>query len=162
MSARSSPAVVQAALLVPLGRAADAPRPLRLPLSLSHRPAGFPSPAEDYVEAGLELNDLLIRRPAATFFLRVVGDSMTGAGIHGGDLLIVDRSLAADAAGGTVIVACIDGQMTVKRLRRRGRTVALEAANPAYPPLVFDLPDDECEDGGVMVWGVVLAVIHKP
>ncbi|MFN2369128.1 MAG: LexA family protein, partial [Desulfurivibrionaceae bacterium] len=75
--------------------------------------AGFPSPAEDYIEQHLDLNELLIRRPAATFFVRVNGDSMTGAGINHGDILIVDRSV--EPAGGKIVIAVIDGEFTVKR-----------------------------------------------
>ncbi len=77
--------------------------------------AGFPSPAEQYHEPPLDLNELLVKRPAATFFVRVQGDSMIGAGIHDGDLLVVDRSLRP--ASGDVIIACVDGDFTVKTLR---------------------------------------------
>ena len=136
----------------PEGGAAEAgdPRPLRLPLVLCRVRAGFPSPAEEYVEAGLDLNELLVKRPAATFFLRVEGDSMTGAGIHDGDLLVVDR--AAEAGDGGVVVACVDGRMTIKRLRHGvNGEVRLEAEHPGYPPLVFRPPRDECDDAGVMV-----------
>ena len=77
--------------------------------------AGFPSPAEQYLEPPLDLNELLVRRPAATYFVRVEGDSMVGAGISDGDLLVVDRSLRP--ADGDVIIASVDGDFTVKTLR---------------------------------------------
>lgn len=77
--------------------------------------AGFPSPAEQYQEQPLDLNELLVKRPAASFFVRVQGDSMTGAGIQDGDLLVVDRSLRP--ASGDIIIACVDGDFTVKTLR---------------------------------------------
>lgn len=80
--------------------------------------AGFPSPAEQYLEPPLDLNELLVKRPAATYFVRVQGDSMSGAGISDGDLLVVDRSLRP--ADGDVIIASVDGDFTVKTYRRRG------------------------------------------
>lgn len=85
-----------------------------LPIFLGRLPAGFPSPADDYIEGKRDLNRHLIKHPAATFFVRVTGDSMIGAGIHSGDQLVVDRSL--DAVDGNVIVAALDGKLTVKRL----------------------------------------------
>ena len=93
---------------------------LTLPLAGERVAAGFPSPADDYVEVGIDLNEQLIHHPTSTFFLRVSGDSMLGAGIHDGDLLVVDRSL--DARPGRVVVAVLDGAFTLKRLvRHRGR-----------------------------------------
>lgn len=115
--------------------------------------AGFPSPAEQYLEPPLDLNELLVKRPAATFFVRVEGDSMTGAGIADGDLLVVDRSLAP--ASGDVVIASVDGDFTVKTLRRKGRAVTLEPANPAYPVITF-APGSE-----LRVFGKVTAVIHR-
>lgn len=93
--------------------------------------AGFPSPAEQHLEPPLDLNELLVRRPAATYFVRVQGDSMSGAGIFDGDLLVVDRSLRP--ADGDIIVASVDGDFTVKIYRRGKDGVRLEPANPAYP-----------------------------
>src|SRR5438093_13576454 len=84
------------------------------PLSLVPVPAGFPSPADDYLEGALDLNEYLVKHKAATFFWRVTGDSMIGAGIHSGDLLIVDRSL--EPKDGNVIIAVLDGELTVKRI----------------------------------------------
>ena len=135
------------------------PQPLRpkrmpqhLPLAGERVAAGFPSPADDYVDVGIDLNDQLIRHPTSTFFLRVSGDSMTGAGIHDGDLLVVDRSL--DPRPGRVVVAVLDGGFTLKRLMRHQGRLRLEAANPSYPAL--DL--QSCKD--VQIWGVAIHVIH--
>jgi len=126
--------------------------PLQLPLAGEQVAAGFPSPAEDYVDVGIDLNDQLIRHPTSTFFLRVSGDSMTGAGIHDGDLLVVDRSL--NPRPGRVVVAVLDGGFTLKRLVRHHGRLRLEAANPDYPPLELQT----C--GDVQIWGVAVHVIH--
>jgi DNA polymerase V len=115
--------------------------------------AGFPSPAADYIDRALDLNEYLIQHPAATFFIRVAGDSMTGAGIHSNDILIVDRSV--EAKDGNIVVAVLDGELTVKRLRKRDGVVSLVPENPDYPTL---LPTAESE---FTVWGVVQHVIHK-
>ena len=129
--------------------------------------AGFPSPAEQYQEPPLDLNELLVKRPAATFFVRVQGDSMIGEGIHDGDLLVVDRSLRP--ASGDVIIACVDGDFTVKTLRlvngergtgnvERGMgngEVRLVAANPNYPDIVLK-PGQELD-----YFGKVTACIHQ-
>ena len=115
--------------------------------------AGFPSPAEQYQEPPLDLNELLVKRPAATYFVRVEGDSMVGAGISDGDLLVVDRSLRP--AEGDVIIASVDGDFTVKTYRRDKSGVRLEAANPAYKPIRFA---GEME---LRVFGVVTAVVHR-
>ena len=121
---------------------------LSLPLAGERVAAGFPSPADDYVEVGIDLNEQLIRHPTSTFFLRVSGESMMGAGIHDGDLLVVDRSL--DPRPGRVVVAVLDGAFTLKRLvRHRGR-LRLEAAHPNYPPLELH----RC--GEVQIWGCLL------
>ena len=128
-------------------------QPLRLPLAGASVAAGFPSPADDYIEVGLDLNELLIRHPSSTFFLRVSGDSMLDAGIQHGDLLVVDRSL--DARPGQVVVAVLDGAFTLKRLARHQGRLRLEAANSAYPPLELH----QC--GDVQIWGVAIHVIHS-
>lgn len=109
-------------------RPAKIGEPLPRPLMLSRTPAGFPSPAEDHIDRDLDLNEHLIRRPAATFFVSVSGRSMIGAGINDGALLIVDRS--EEARDGRVVVAVVEGQHTVKRFRRKGDRCWLEAANP--------------------------------
>nr|WP_255088443.1 MULTISPECIES: translesion error-prone DNA polymerase V autoproteolytic subunit [unclassified Synechococcus] len=126
--------------------------PVRLPLVTESVAAGFPSPADDYVEAGIDLNEHLIARPSSTFFLRVSGDSMIGAGIHHGDLLIVDRSL--EPRPGRIVVAAVEGAFTLKRLVRHQGRLRLEAANPAYPPLELSDADD------TRLWGVAIQVIH--
>ena len=127
--------------------------PLRLPLASSTVAAGFPSPADDYIDVGIDLNEVLIRHPSSTFFLRVSGDSMVEAGIQDGDLLVVDRSL--DARPGQVVVAVLDGAFTLKRLARHQGRLRLEAANSAYPPLELH----QC--GDVQIWGVAIHVIHS-
>lgn len=124
----------------------------KLPVFLGRLPAGFPSPADDYIEGKLDLNRHLIKHPAATFFVRVSGDSMIEAGIHTGDLLVVDRSL--EAVDGNVIVAALDGELTVKRLHKRGKTVRLLPANKNYQPI------DITEQQSFEIWGVVTNVIH--
>ncbi|QJT10246.1 LexA family protein [Oceanidesulfovibrio marinus] len=122
------------------------------PFYLSAVPAGFPSPAEDYVEGTLDLNEYLVRHPAATFFVRVVGDSMRDAGIESGDLLVVDRAL--NPVSGRIVVAAVGGELTVKRLVEQGGSLLLMPANPAYTPL------DVTEDDSFAAWGVVTAVVR--
>lgn len=130
----------------------EVPR-LALPLFLSRVPAGFPSPAEDYVEGSLDLNEHLIQHKEATFFVRVRGDSMAGAGIRNGDLLVVDR--AREAGDGDIVIAVVDGELTVKRLYRRGGHLRLLPENPCYHPIEF-------KDGQeLVVWGVVTSFIHR-
>lgn len=126
---------------------------LHLPLFLSSVSAGFPSPAEDHVDKALDLNEMLVRHPAATFFVRVAGDSMLGAGIHHGDILVVDRSL--EPANGKVVIAVVNGELTVKRLFRAGGTCRLAAENPAYPDRLL-AEGESCE-----IWGVATFVIHS-
>lgn len=133
--------------------AAD-PIPLALPFAGSLVPAGFPSPADDYLEGEIDLGRLLIERPAATYIMRVTGHSMTGAGIMDGDLLVVDRSV--EASPGHVVVAAVAGEMTVKRLRRtRDGRLVLWAENPDYPPLVIG------EENPAEIWGVVVGCVRK-
>lgn len=124
-----------------------------LPFYLSRISAGFPSPADDYMENALDLNELLITHPAATFFVRVSGHSMTKAGIHNGDILIVDRSLKATS--GKIVVAVVDGQFTVKRLKiTASGKVWLLAEND-------DFSDIEAKgEQDIHIWGVVTNVIH--
>ncbi len=123
-----------------------------LPLAGSFVAAGFPSPADDYVEKSLDLNEYLVRNAAATFFVRVSGDSMIGAGIHHGDILIVDRSLEADS--GRVVIAVIDGEMLVKRLRRIRGVPILFAENAGEPPIRIT------HEREFSIWGVVTYVVH--
>jgi len=124
-----------------------------LPLMLAGVQAGFPSPADDFIDKRLDLNEHLIPHPAATFFVRAVGDSMLGAGIHDGDLLVVDR--AVEPTAGRVVMAAIGGELTVKRLERKGERLFLAPANPDYPS--FDVTAREDFE----IWGVVSHVIHK-
>jgi DNA polymerase V len=124
----------------------------RLPLYQSPVVAGFPSPAEDEIEKNLDLNELLIRHPAATFFLRVSGSSMVKAGIHNGDMLIVDRSL--EPAHGKIVVAALNGELTVKRLRLDNGRAFLVAENDSYRPI------EVTEGIELHIWGVVTNVIH--
>jgi DNA polymerase V len=126
---------------------------VEFPLFASPISAGFPSPADDYVEKKLDLNDHLVRNRQATFFLRVSGDSMIGAGIHNGDLLIVDRSLTATHK--KIVVAIVQGELLVKRLLRVNGKVSLAAENPNYPPI------EVTPDLGFEIWGVVTNVIHE-
>lgn len=123
------------------------------PLMSSHVAAGFPSPAEQYVEGPLDLNELLIKHKAASYFVWAEGDSMVGAGINDGDLLVVDRSL--DAINGSVVIACVNNEFTVKTLRNDETGIRLEAANPKYEPIFLS---------GTMelrIFGVVTSVIHR-
>ena len=123
-----------------------------LPLFNGKVAAGFPSPADDYVEKNLDLNELLVQKPAATFFVRAQGESMLGAGIHPNDILVVDRSL--EAVPGKVVICAINGELTVKRLERVNDQWQLKAENPAYADIVIH---DELE---LVIWGVVTNVIH--
>jgi DNA polymerase V len=123
------------------------------PLFLVPVPAGFPSPADDYLEGALDLNEYLIKHKAATFFWRVTGDSMIGAGIHSGDLLIVDRSLEPQT--GNVIIAVLDGELTVKRIEMHDGRLFLVPENPDYPLIPVT------EEQSFQVWGVVKHVIHS-
>jgi DNA polymerase V len=123
------------------------------PLFLASVSAGFPSPAEDYIEGRLDLNKHLIKHPAATFFVRVAGDSMIGSGIHPDDILVVDRAL--EPQDGSVIIAVLDGELTVKRISQRGSRLYLVPDNSLYQPLEI-LEEMEFE-----VWGVVTSVIHS-
>ncbi len=124
-----------------------------LPLAVSSVSAGFPSPADDYLEGTLDLNQHLIKHPAATFFVRVAGDSMIDAGIHDADLLLVDRSL--EAADGKVVIAVINGELLVKRMRKVGKRLFLLPENQAYQPIEVQ------EEMDFELWGVVTHVIHS-
>ncbi len=130
----------------------DAPR-ARLPFFGHRVPAGFPSPADDYVEAWLDINEHLVDHKEATFFVRASGDSMLGAGIQSGDLLVVDRAL--EAGHGDIVIAAVDGELTVKRLEKRPGRIRLLAENPAYPPIEIRDRQD------LTLWGVVTSVIHR-
>ncbi|HEY9079362.1 translesion error-prone DNA polymerase V autoproteolytic subunit [Magnetovibrio sp.] len=122
-----------------------------LPVLASPVRAGFPSPAEDYIEGSLDLNRHLIRHPAATFIVRVEGESMTGAGIFPGDLLVVDRSV--EPHDGHVVIAVVEGELTVKRLKGRRGAWRLVAEHPDFPPI--HLANDEEGGETSAIWGVV-------
>jgi DNA polymerase V len=127
--------------------------PAYLPVFSCFVPAGFPSPADDHIEALFDLNSLLFRHPDATYLVRVTGESMAGAEIHAGDLLAVDKHLEADH--GHIVVAVVEGDCTVKRLERKGETWWLMPANPAYQP--YEIRDAE----QLFIWGVVTHVVHE-
>lgn len=114
--------------------------------------AGFPSPAEDYLETKLDLNEYLVKHPAATFFVKVSGDSMIGAGICDGDTLVVDRSLVP--RNHDVVLAVLNGEFTVKRLNRRQGRVTLCPENSEYTPIEIT------SDMDFEIWGVVSHAIH--
>ena len=133
---------------------ADACQSLKIPLLCSYIEAGFPSPVEGDLDQALDLNELLIEHPHATFFIRVRGESMSGAGIFPNDLLVVDR--AQTSRSGDVVVAALNGEFTVKRFVRIGQNIRLVAAHPQYRDIPVGPNDD------FIVWGVVRYVIHRP
>lgn len=131
------------------------PLPLWLPLVLQKACAGFPSPAADYQEERLDLADLLIQHPAATFLVRASGESMINEGIMDGDLLIVDRSIKP--VSGHIVLAALNGELAVKKLRYEGgrrRRAYLESANPQFPPIEITGNDE------FVIWGVVAHAVH--
>ncbi|MBF0384579.1 MAG: translesion error-prone DNA polymerase V autoproteolytic subunit [Candidatus Omnitrophica bacterium] len=126
---------------------------IRLPYFLSRIPAGFPSPADDFLEKKLDLNEFLIKHPSATFFVRVKGDSMVNAGINSGDILIVDRSL--EPKDNKIVVAVLNGEFTVKRIKKKRDKLYLVPENPDFTPL------EVTESMGFEIWGVVTNVIRS-
>jgi DNA polymerase V len=129
------------------------PTVIALPLFNGKVAAGFPSPADDYVEKTLDLNELLVQKPAATFFVRAQGESMLGAGIHPNDILVVDRSI--EPVPGKIVICALNGELTVKRLERHNEQWQLKAENPAYADIVIH------EELEMVIWGVVTNVIHS-
>ena len=125
---------------------------MAIPLLTDSVSAGFPSPADDYTEENIDLNEHLIRNPFSTFFLRVKGDSMINSGIHDKDLIIVDKSL--NPKPGNIVIAMIDGEFTVKRFSIKNNKLYLKAENRNYPD--FNLEDYS----DVHIWGVVIYSIH--
>ena len=125
----------------------------KVPLLNDSVSAGFPSPADDYTEENIYLNEHLISNPFSTFFLRVKGDSMINAGIKDKDLIIVDKSLRAKP--GNIIIAMIDGEFTIKRLAIKNDELYLKAENHNYPDFRFKNHID------VQIWGVVIYSIHS-
>ncbi|MCT4707689.1 translesion error-prone DNA polymerase V autoproteolytic subunit [Enterobacteriaceae bacterium H16N7] len=131
--------------------AASAPATIRIPLFTERCAAGFPSPAQDYVEAELDLNEYCIHRPSSTYFVHAIGNSMTDIGLNSGDLMVVDK--AERAQHGDIVIAEVEGEFTVKRLLLTPHP-ALQAMNPAFPTLY---PDPE----QLQIFGVVMAFVHK-
>ena len=125
----------------------------KVPLLNDSVSAGFPSPADDYTEENIDLNEHLISNPFSTFFLRVKGDSMINAGIKDKDLIIVDKSLIAKP--GNIVIAMIDGEFTIKRLSIKNDELYLKAENHNYPDFRFKNHID------VQIWGVVIYSIHS-
>ena len=126
---------------------------IELPLAEVTVSAGFPSPADDYSEARLDLNKAFIGNESATFYARVKGDSMTLAGITDGDLLIIDRSKTPQ--NGSIVVCLLDGEFTVKRLEKHGEMYFLKPENPDYSPIPLTHKND------ITIWGVVTYTIKK-
>jgi len=124
-----------------------------IPFFSSRVQAGFPSPADDHLEDSLDLNKYLIHHEESTFFVRAQGDSMLGAGIYPGDILVVDKSL--DAKNGKIVIAVVDGEFTVKRLQRYQNKITLKSENPNYKDI------DIKKENELTIWGVVTSVIHK-
>ncbi|MBP9758127.1 translesion error-prone DNA polymerase V autoproteolytic subunit [Candidatus Dojkabacteria bacterium] len=126
----------------------------KIPLFSFTVEAGFPSPAEDNIERKLNLHELLIKHPSATFFVKAHGNSMQNSGIFNDDILIVDRSI--EPAENMTVVATISGDFTVKKLGKIAGRFHLIPSNPAYKPILVDTCDN------VEIWGIVTYVIHKP
>lgn len=131
--------------------AASEANELKIPLFTERCPAGFPSPAADYTESELDLNEYCIRRCHATYFVRAIGNSMNDIGLNSGDLMVVDK--AEQPRHGDIVIAEIEGEFTVKRLLLTPRP-ALQAMNPAYP-VMYPAPET------LQIFGVVTAFIHK-
>ena len=127
--------------------------PLLIPLLQWRVCAGFPSPADDFAEEPLDLNDLLVKNPPATFMMRCAGRSMEEAGIFDGDLLVVDRSL--EAKTGSIVIAYLNGELTVKAVERRGPRLRLVAASERFPAIEIT------QDMDFEVWGVVTHVVRQ-
>jgi DNA polymerase V len=124
-----------------------------IPFFSSAVAAGFPSPADDYIERKLDLHKHLVKHPAATFFVKASGHSMTKAGILDGDLLVVDRSL--EAADGKIVIAALNGELTVKRILKRSGKLFLVPENDEFTPIEVK------EEMDLQIWGVVSHVIHS-
>ncbi|MER2997394.1 LexA family protein [Pontibacter populi] len=127
---------------------------INIPLYASYVSAGFPSPADDYLEDRIDLSKYLVQNPTSTFMMRVKGSSMQNANIHDGDILVIDRSLKA--TDGLPVVCFLDGEFTVKTFRKTNGKTYLYPANPAYKPI------EVTEEMDIRVWGVVVWVLHKP
>lgn len=124
-----------------------------IPLYTSRPQAGFPAPGDDQIEKVLDINDLVVKHPASTFFVRVEGDSMTGAGIFDNDVLVVDRSVTP--RNGSIVVAAVYGELVVKRLTAVGDTHVLCSENKQYAPISIS-GNDDC-----FIWGVVVGSVRQ-
>ncbi|PSR53259.1 peptidase S24 [Adhaeribacter arboris] len=127
---------------------------IEIPFFSCYISAGFPSPADDYLEDRINLNSYLIQNPTSTYMMRVKGNSMQDANIHEGDILVIDKSLKPN--DGVPVVCFLDGEFTVKTFRKINNKLYLEPANPAYKPIEIT------DDMDMRVWGVVAWVLHKP
>jgi len=123
------------------------------PIFTSRVQAGFPSPADDYLEDRLDLNTHLIQNKESTFFVKAQGESMLGAGIHQGDILVVDKSLTPKS--GKIVIAVVDGEFTVKRLHKYKSVITLKAENPEFEDIKIEGTIE------LIIWGVVTSVIHQ-
>ncbi len=141
--------------VVDVARPTGAPQPV--PMYATSPAAGFPAPGDDLVEQVLDINDLVVKHPTATFFVRVEGDSMTGAGIFSGDVLVVDRSV--DARDGHIVVAAVNGEMVVKRLQSSSKggypLLQLVSENDNYAPITIGDGED------CYIWGVVVGSVRQ-
>ena len=126
---------------------------LDIPFYQSNVPAGFPSPAEDFMDLDLNLQAYLVQHPSATFCVRVTGDSMQNAGIFSGDVMVVDRAL--EPKNNTIVLAVLDGEFTVKRIQKKGSQLFLKPENQTFRPIEIT------EEMDFKVWGVVTHIIHK-
>ena len=126
---------------------------LDIPFYQSNVPAGFPSPAEDFMDLDLNLQEYLVQHPSATFCVRVTGDSMQNAGIFSGDVMVVDRAL--EPKNNTIVLAVLDGEFTVKRIHKRGEALYLKPENKDFKSIQIT------EEMNFQVWGVVTHTIHK-
>jgi DNA polymerase V len=126
---------------------------LDIPFYESNVPAGFPSPAEDFMDLDLNLQEYLVQHPSATFCVKVTGDSMQNAGIFSGDVMVVDRAL--EPKNKTIVLAVLDGEFTVKRIHKKGDLLYLNPENENFKPIEIT------EEIDFKVWGVVTHIIHK-
>ena len=126
---------------------------LDIPFYQSNVPAGFPSPAEDFMDLDLNLQEYLVQHPSATFCVRVTGDSMQNAGIFSGDVMVVDRAL--ESKNNSIVLAVLDGEFTVKRIQKRAGKLYLKPENKNFSPIKI------IEEMNFQVWGVVTHIIHK-
>ena len=124
-----------------------------LPFYTSSVQAGVPSPADDHMEKKIDISKHLVKHPTATFFVKAAGESMLNAGIHPGDILVVDRSL--EAKNGKIVIAAVDGQLTVKRLHKSKKGIFLVPENELYKPIKIE------EENEILIWGVVTNVLHE-